>query len=281
MKQNEKKESHNHLIISVESRKGGVGKTTAALNLASLFLNRGYAVLLIDMDITGTNLSDTVQSPFWKNVVNPILQLNENKELFSANLLSLFNVKYMNGDPIPEWSNNPNNEFFVSDSKINLLGSQLYNESYANKKSQKKDEEKSKFICNPSILFDELHAHWIVEFLKEFCASFTGKFNKKTAVVLDNSPGFIGISPAIHDWLTDIGPKKGKFLTVSSLDVQDLISCAETIDILHEQFSKKVITATVFNKVSQPDASEEISMKGISKEFFIRLASQSGRSHSK
>ncbi len=258
------------LIISVESRKGGVGKTTAALNLAALLLNRGYSVLLIDMDITGTNLSDAVQSPFWKNLVNPIKQSNENKEIFPVNLLSLFNEKFMNGDPIPDWTSNPNADFFISDSKINLFGSQLYNDS----KSNKKPDEKSKLICNPSILFDELHAHWLVEFLKEICSSYSENVNKKTAVVLDNSPGFIGISPAIQDWLTDIGPKRGKFLTVSSLDVQDLISCADTMDLLHEQFVKKVTTATIFDKISKSESNEEISMKGISKDFFIRLASQ-------
>ena len=43
-------------IISVESRKGGVGKTTAALNLSNLLVERGYKVLLLDIDITGTSI---------------------------------------------------------------------------------------------------------------------------------------------------------------------------------------------------------------------------------
>jgi hypothetical protein len=50
------------LLVSVESRKGGVGKTTAALNLARLLLEkRKRAVLFLDIDITcvavGTALS--------------------------------------------------------------------------------------------------------------------------------------------------------------------------------------------------------------------------------
>lgn len=47
----------NFKIISVESRKGGVGKTTAALNLADLLVEKGYKVLLLDLDITGTSIS--------------------------------------------------------------------------------------------------------------------------------------------------------------------------------------------------------------------------------
>lgn len=39
----------DYKIISVESRKGGVGKTTVAINLASLLHERGYNVLLIDL----------------------------------------------------------------------------------------------------------------------------------------------------------------------------------------------------------------------------------------
>jgi len=47
-----------NIIISVESRKGGVGKTTAALCMGKILLKNGYAVLLIDTDITGTNIAD-------------------------------------------------------------------------------------------------------------------------------------------------------------------------------------------------------------------------------
>ena len=53
-----------NIIISVESRKGGVGKTTAALCVSKNFLEKGYAVLLIDTDITGTNIADCADSPF-------------------------------------------------------------------------------------------------------------------------------------------------------------------------------------------------------------------------
>ena len=53
-------------IISVESRKGGVGKTTAALNIGYL-LKEKYHVLLLDVDITGTSIRTIQESRFWMN----------------------------------------------------------------------------------------------------------------------------------------------------------------------------------------------------------------------
>jgi cellulose biosynthesis protein BcsQ len=67
------------LMISVESRKGGVGKTTAALCLARTLLRRGFSVLVLDMDVTGTNAADIAKSPFWIDDIHTIFDVNEKK----------------------------------------------------------------------------------------------------------------------------------------------------------------------------------------------------------
>ena len=57
-----------YYVFSIEYRKGGVGKTTAALNLAKVLLDWKFEVLFLDVDITGTNVSDALDSPFWNTI---------------------------------------------------------------------------------------------------------------------------------------------------------------------------------------------------------------------
>ena len=61
----------NQLYFSIESRKGGVGKTTIALNMCKMLRKKGYVVLMLDCDITGTSSSETSEnSEFWKDEIN-------------------------------------------------------------------------------------------------------------------------------------------------------------------------------------------------------------------
>lgn len=251
-----------NVIISVESRKGGVGKTTAALCMGKILHERDYAVLLIDTDITGTNVANFRDSPFWHDNLINILKIteNENKEE-GANLLRLFEEKFMNGDEVPSFrSSNSDNGFNSNIDRINIIGSQIYSQ-----------DGKTEVICKPTILFDQLHAYWFVDFLKELIEDFAATAgDKPVAVVLDNSPGYVGIAPAIQDWLTDLGPDTGKFLMVTSLDNQDMKSCEMAISVLHGQYKDKFNTGCMFKKAKNGNG-DNLNHSLMKSDFFVKL----------
>jgi len=254
-------------IISVESRKGGVGKTTAALNLSNLLVERGYKTLLLDIDITGTSIEGSYNSTFWKGKINPIKQ--NKKEI---NLLKIFHDVFLEGECLPKFSledgsNNTvdifnlesKNDFIVSANKINIFNSEIYSDD-------------SNLICDPRILFDELHSFWLIDMIESLCDSFADCVkDEKTVIVLDNSPGYVGLGKSIHDWLTDIGPDSGKFLTISSLDVQDLNSCLNAIQAIESIVDKKIEGAKYYQKLKNLENNIEEPSKE-SKKFFLKLA---------
>jgi len=259
----------NFTIVSVESRKGGVGKTTAALNLAHLFLKKQYAVLFLDVDITGTNAADCLNSPFWDGIATPI-----NYDGEKANLLQVFQTKFMSGQRIPSFSfSKKKDSLQVNVERINVFGSQIYDFVGFENDKVFKPGRKSRIICKPSILFDELHAFWFIEFLQEICAAFSSMIgDMKVAVIIDNSPGYVGIAPAVQDWLTDLGPVSGKFLTISSLDTQDFTSCAHAVDELHQLFLGKCNAGHKFIESCGSNTKTEIQIGDVDMTFFERLA---------
>lgn len=259
----------NHILISVESRKGGVGKTTAALNLANIFLKKQYAVLFLDVDITGTNAADGLNSPFWNGIATPI-----NYDGGKANLLQVFQTIFMTGQGIPSFSvSEKKDSLQVNLERINVFGSQIYDLGGFENNKVLKTGKKSKIVCKPSILFDELHAFWFIEFLQEICVAFSSAVgDKKVAIIIDNSPGYVGIAPAVQDWLTDLGPVKGKFLTISSLDTQDFASCAHAVDELHQLFLGKCDASQKFIESCGSETKDEIQLGDAELAFFERLA---------
>ncbi|MBI5403375.1 MAG: ParA family protein [Ignavibacteriae bacterium] len=269
-------------FISVESRKGGVGKTTAALNLAKIFKNSGYVVLLIDIDITGTNIIyDLRFSSFWKDETNSLELIEDDiildkylkegeSDKYKANLLDIYERFFMCGKALPDWKISDKVEkktFSIKLNKINVIGSEIYNVNNS--------VNPNRLICNPSILFDELHSFWFVEFLKDICKSFINVTKgEKTVIIFDNSPGFVGVNPTIQEWLTDVGPEISKFLTVTSLDKQDLISCEKAIEELQFIYESKYNAAKEFRK-AKLNKNQDIDIKKNEENFFIRIASDS------
>lgn len=202
-------------VFSIESRKGGVGKSTMALNLSLSLISKGYKVLYLDCDISGTPISSASKhSVFWKNNVNVMEQ--EGK---ACNLLELYKYHYVNykmdaGAIIDMLNYDP--------SKINIISSDIYGED-------------GKLLMDPRELTAELSSYWILEMIQNLSSSFAALDDRSTAIVIDNSPGYVGLGKSIRDWMTDLGPEISHFLIVSSIDEQDVeavISSAVEIDML-------------------------------------------------
>lgn len=215
----------NFKIISVESRKGGVGKTTAALNLGYL-LRENYHILLLDIDITGTSIRAVQESRFWMKDT----RLLTNIEGYPLNLLKYFTDTYLKGKELFDFTcaQEPG-KIQVEDGTINVIASELY-------------DEDASLLYDPSLLLDNLHIYWLTRLITSICDRFEGCFNdeKQCVIILDNSPGFVGIGKAVHNLLTDKGPNEAKCLTVSSLDIQDLESSLKSVFALHKEYVDKL-----------------------------------------
>lgn len=273
-----------NLIVSVESRKGGVGKTTAALCLGRILRRRGYAVLVMDMDVTGTNAADIAKSPFWSSDLHVICrpQTNSRVEKKSVNLLELFDELFMSGQTVPRFTiaSQEADCLPVDLEKVNVFGSQIYHTKDPEKDATLND----RLTClgRPSVLFDDLHSLWLLDFLKQRASDFCRAAHSadsprpQVAIILDNSPGYVGIAPKIHEWLTDCGPVVGKFLTVASLDLQDLLACGRAIDLIHVQYQSKWKTSRLFLEACK--TSRGFSLAEEQEAFFFRLATESNKS---
>ncbi len=92
-------------------------------------------------------------------------------------------------------------------------------------------------------------------------------------MIVDNSPGYVGIAPAVQEWLTDLGPARGKFLTVTSLDKQDLLSCNYAIHNLHQLYARKWHASRKFADAtsSERNSTEELHLTSDEDSFFLRL----------
>lgn len=205
-------------IYSVESRKGGVGKTTIALNLAKVLARKKYDVLLIDCDITGTPITKAAwHSPFWKRHVIAAFKGHPDMDGTPFNLISYYKTVFLKGKEDDE---NVILKHETLNGKIHLIGSDLY-------------DENGKLIIDPRDLMDDLHSYWFLDMIKDMIYNYCKDSTlSRQAIVLDNSPGYVGIGKCIRDWLTSDNEVNAKFVLVSSLDEQDIASTiSSAIDI--------------------------------------------------
>ena len=249
----------NTFVISIESRKGGVGKTTAALNLAAYLLSKNFKhILILDLDFYGTNIADLEDSLYWGKYLNP---LKKNKK--NINLLDLFFEYYLKGNIFPKFNDL---EYIIDNKKINIIGSAL--------------ESNNKLVYCPSKLENNLHKYFFHEFLVEFVEEYSNYCDKNeiggiknNIVILDNSPGYAGLVEVLHDKIIrfdkKLNLKNTKILSIISNDKQDIRSsfksCINVWSILNERC--KVVSYLI--------NSEQIGINREQEKFFMDICSKS------
>ena len=66
-------------IITITSRKGGVGKTTTLLNLAGIYSNLDKKVLVMDLDLYSSSIAVSLNLNKEKTIYNMVLDIQNNK----------------------------------------------------------------------------------------------------------------------------------------------------------------------------------------------------------
>lgn len=216
------------IYISIESRKGGVGKTTAALTLADCLIQKGYQVLLLDMDIIGTRIDNN----FLLSMRETIHEVKIGGK--PVNLLDLFKKEFMAGHNIPAFADEKEagDKYLTFETgKCNIIGSNIYG-----------DGADVSLVEDPRVLYDAFHAYWLMELVRSLTDHFVSAVggDENIAVILDNSPGYSSIEKVVNDYLTDLGPDKGKILLVSTIDPQDLAACRQSSNAINNLLEEKI-----------------------------------------
>lgn len=228
----------NYKLISVESRKGGVGKTTMALNIAKVFVDKEYDVLILDCDITGTPITQAAShSIYWSSYVKTAYTIEKSP----VNLMCFFEMYLKGSDTAKRLIESLQYE----KSKIHLIGSEVY-------------DRNGNLIIDPRNLMNDLYSFWFVDMIIKIAVEFEKiGDNTNKVIILDNSPGYVGIGKALRDRLTNMGPDFARFLFVSSLDEQDIESTIRSSLDIQKTMETKWELANLHHKIVSNDNPKE------------------------
>lgn len=203
---------------------------------------------MLDCDITGTSSAESSEnSEFWKENIHVIKYFDKKtNRKKTINILTPFckrKTKETQEEEKEGYETWTPNKLDYNKDKINIIGSELY--------------EGKKLIVDPRYLVDEIHSYWVISMLKKLSLDFYTKF-EKTAIVIDNSPGYIGLGRAIHEWFTDLGPEKAHFLLVSSIDEQDVRSSVSAAIEIKRLMEGKIKVAKYFRRLKDGEEMNSI-----------------------
>lgn len=252
----------NISFISVESRKGGVGKSTVSLILAQLLLSKGYQVLLIDLDVYGTRVSPEFINKH-KDFLHTVTLQGQD-----ANIIQLYSDSFQGESQNKSFSfTNDHHQLFLMRDRCNYLCSDLYG------------SQDNVPIEDPRILNDMLHAYWMREQIESLSSSFSRclSVGEHGVIILDNAPGFSSLETSVHELLTTIGPRRGKFILVSSLDDQDLNATHRSLSIIRNLLEDKISGAKYYHSLKSGDNSLFIDKPAFN-EIWKELCATDGKS---
>lgn len=243
MNMSNKNKIDNVSIYSIESRKGGVGKTTIALNLANVLRNKGSLVLVLDFDFLGTSMAEAIRcSQYWsKQEINVVKEKKnkEGEEYEDVNLVDLLNP-----------------------SKHQMLKSLIKVASNAKKLPITIISSKfpSKDTDDIYLLLDELHVFGYVNLLNtlihEFISLNPGE--SSYSIIIDHSPGNSSLHKEMNEWIIkNYSVDNAKFVLVSSLDPQDFSACIETAGEI-KGFVDKIVRFSSTIEETLPQSFEDI-----------------------
>lgn len=269
------------IVVNVESRKGGVGKTTCALGFANLLVEDGFEVLFLDLDLTGTESASWYDSVkcnyFFGNHLNLVTKNSSTDKKDAYNLIDMFEEFIEGNEPdniafVNKNGNSATNAIMLNPKQVNIFSSNLVRSKTG----------KNEYRYSPAVLSDEMHSTWFVEMIKVLvnatCRNLPKKENggvSRLVVVIDNSPGYTALSQALENWITDIGPECGKYLFISTINEQDYKSIFESIDAVHQHYKEKKDASREYKDAISNLSYAPGPMNLRQQQFFTRLATES------
>jgi hypothetical protein len=242
-------------LYSIQSSKGGVGKTTIALNLAKSLQKNGSVSFIFDLDLCGTSISDMMirkvsqERLFGDIKVTNLLYRKMVKDNTPEDLLGAF-ISYVS-------YNLEQNPLQQIEKKIEALKiPQVFSEVILLPSGTFSQTTLASQNESQHLLFNEIHAGWFCDFIfkiierienaKVFENVVNGREQFTINIIFDNAPGWSALRPLVETKIIEGHYDQYKFIFVSSPDEMDIRASVKRIYDLYIDYLRKFYTLAKF-----------------------------------